>query len=195
MIGHDSSRRGRQGQFRRARGREHGEIALRRPSPRRRLLSSSAIRSALDEGDGRPPTPPRLPLVRQRGRHGDKRGRARLPTANLALGEGLPLAARHLRRSAPGRGPRVRDGVAGFGRRPTFDNGAPLLEVHLFDYDGDLYGPKPPRRVRRVNPREERFASAEALVARCTRTPAKPTKGFSTARRRASIHSWWDERR
>ena len=32
------------------------------------------------------------------------------------------------------------DGVASFGRRPTFDNGAPLLEVFLFDYAGDLYG-------------------------------------------------------
>jgi riboflavin kinase/FMN adenylyltransferase len=32
------------------------------------------------------------------------------------------------------------DGVASFGRRPTFDNGAPLLEVFLFDFGGDLYG-------------------------------------------------------
>ena len=32
------------------------------------------------------------------------------------------------------------DGVASFGRRPTFDNGAALLEVFLFDFSGDLYG-------------------------------------------------------
>jgi riboflavin kinase / FMN adenylyltransferase len=32
------------------------------------------------------------------------------------------------------------DGVASFGRRPTFDNGAPLLEVFLFDFAGELYG-------------------------------------------------------
>jgi riboflavin kinase/FMN adenylyltransferase len=32
------------------------------------------------------------------------------------------------------------DGVASFGRRPTFDNGAPLLEIFLFDFKGDLYG-------------------------------------------------------
>ena len=32
------------------------------------------------------------------------------------------------------------DGVASFGRRPTFDNGAVLLEVFLFDFSGDLYG-------------------------------------------------------
>ena len=32
------------------------------------------------------------------------------------------------------------DGVASFGRRPTVDNGRPLLETHVFDFDGDLYG-------------------------------------------------------
>ena len=30
--------------------------------------------------------------------------------------------------------------ISSFGRRPTFDNGAPLLEVFLFDFTGDLYG-------------------------------------------------------
>ena len=39
-----------------------------------------------------------------------------------------------------GRGAARFDGVASFGRRPTFDNGAPLLEVFLFDFNGDLYG-------------------------------------------------------
>ncbi|MFK9892537.1 riboflavin kinase, partial [Escherichia coli] len=34
------------------------------------------------------------------------------------------------------------DGVASFGRRPTFDNGAPLLEIFLFGFKGDLYGQK-----------------------------------------------------
>jgi riboflavin kinase/FMN adenylyltransferase len=32
------------------------------------------------------------------------------------------------------------EGVASFGRRPTFDNGEPLLEVFVFDFQGDLYG-------------------------------------------------------
>jgi riboflavin kinase/FMN adenylyltransferase len=32
------------------------------------------------------------------------------------------------------------DGVASFGRRPMFDDGAPLLEVYLFDFAGELYG-------------------------------------------------------
>ena len=34
----------------------------------------------------------------------------------------------------------VHDGVASYGRRPTFDDGAPLLETFLFDFSGDLYG-------------------------------------------------------
>ena len=33
-----------------------------------------------------------------------------------------------------------REGVASFGRRPTFDNGRPLLETYVFDFSGDLYG-------------------------------------------------------
>jgi riboflavin kinase/FMN adenylyltransferase len=39
-----------------------------------------------------------------------------------------------------GRGAERINGVASYGRRPTFDNGAPLLEVFLFDFNGDLYG-------------------------------------------------------
>ena len=31
-------------------------------------------------------------------------------------------------------------GAAYLGTRPTFDDGAPVLEVFLFDFDGDLYG-------------------------------------------------------
>jgi len=32
------------------------------------------------------------------------------------------------------------DGVASFGVRPTVDNGAPLLETYIFDFDEDIYG-------------------------------------------------------
>ena len=31
-------------------------------------------------------------------------------------------------------------GAAYFGKRPSFDNDDPVLEVFLFDYDGNLYG-------------------------------------------------------
>jgi riboflavin kinase/FMN adenylyltransferase len=71
---------------------------------------------------------------------GAKRGRELgFPTANLRLDPSCAL--KHgiyaVRANVDGQ---LIDGVASFGRRPTFDNGAPLLEVFLFDFDGDLYG-------------------------------------------------------
>ncbi len=72
--------------------------------------------------------------------HGEKRGRdLGFPTANLRLDAGCGL--RHgiyaVRVALDGR---RYDGVASFGRRPTFDNGPVLLEIFLFDFSGDLYG-------------------------------------------------------
>jgi riboflavin kinase/FMN adenylyltransferase len=72
--------------------------------------------------------------------HGDHRGRTLgYPTANIRLDPACGL--KHgIYAVRVGIGDRRLDGVASFGRRPTFDNGAPLLEVFLFDFDGDLYG-------------------------------------------------------
>lgn len=72
--------------------------------------------------------------------HGEKRGRdLGYPTANIRLDKhcGLRHGIYAVRAALDGK--RI-DGVASFGRRPTFDNGAPLLEVFLFDFKGDLYG-------------------------------------------------------
>lgn len=60
----------------------------------------------------------------------------------------------------------VYEGVASFGRRPTFDNGAALLEVHLFNFSGDLYGQTLTVEFVGSVRREERFESAEALIER-----------------------------
>jgi riboflavin kinase / FMN adenylyltransferase len=72
--------------------------------------------------------------------HGDKRGRELgYPTANLRLDPANAL--RHgIYAVRVGVGGRRYDGVASFGRRPMFDVGTVLLEVHLFDFAGDLYG-------------------------------------------------------
>jgi riboflavin kinase/FMN adenylyltransferase len=131
-------------------------------------VSSSAIRAALERGDVALAN--RLLgyrwFVRADVRPGDARGRTLgYPTANLRLGDDCRL--RHgiyaVRAILDGR---PFDAVASFGRRPTFDNGAPLLEVHLFAFAGDLYG-----RVLDVEfvgwiRGEERFDTVEALVAR-----------------------------
>ena len=55
--------------------------------------------------------------------------------------------------------------VSSFGTRPTVDGREPLLEAHLFDFAGDLYG----RRIRvefvaRLRD-EEKFDGLPALVA------------------------------
>ncbi|HUL89732.1 MAG TPA: bifunctional riboflavin kinase/FAD synthetase [Pseudolabrys sp.] len=72
--------------------------------------------------------------------HGDKRGRELgFPTANLKLSPSCALKHGIYAVRADIAGTR-HDGVASFGRRPMFDDGAPLLEVFLFDFDGDLYG-------------------------------------------------------
>ena len=72
--------------------------------------------------------------------HGDKRGRQLgFPTANLQLDPACGL--KHgIYAVRVGVGGQIIDGVASYGRRPTFGDGAPLLEVYLFDFDGDLYG-------------------------------------------------------
>lgn len=55
-------------------------------------------------------------------------------------------------------------GAANFGTRPTFDGEAELLEIHLLDFIGDLYGRR--LRVRFVERlrAEEKFDSVETLV-------------------------------
>lgn len=60
-------------------------------------------------------------------------------TANLTLGELIePRRAVYAVRATAGG--RVYDGVANFGRKPTVGDVAPLLEAHLFDFSGDIYG-------------------------------------------------------
>ena len=133
--------------------------------------SSSAIRRALT--DGQPEAAARVlghwHRIEGRVMHGDRRGRELgFPTANLAL-DGL-----HLPRfgvyavlvdvlGGPHRGRHA--GVASIGVRPTFGVNPPNLEVHLLDFDGDLYGEEVSVALVAFQRPEARFDSAEALVA------------------------------
>ena len=95
--------------------------------------------------------------------HGEKRGRdLGFPTANLRLDAscGLKHGIYAVRAQIDGQ---LVDGVASFGRRPTFDNGAPLLEVFLFDFAGDLYGKTIDVAFIGWIRGEEKFASIDAL--------------------------------
>lgn len=72
--------------------------------------------------------------------HGDKRGRELgYPTANMRLDPAVTLAHGIYAVTVEIEGVRHK-GVASFGRRPTFDDGAPRLETFVFDFSGDLYG-------------------------------------------------------
>jgi riboflavin kinase / FMN adenylyltransferase len=135
-----------------------------------RPVSSSAIRMALAEGQiadatamlGGPW------FIAGKVIHGEKRGRdLGYPTANIRLDKNCGL--RHgIYAVRVGRGQgkdQVRlDGVASFGRRPTFDNGAPLLEVFLFDFKGDLYGAALDVAFIAFIREELKFDSIDALV-------------------------------
>ncbi|AWN34805.1 bifunctional riboflavin kinase/FAD synthetase [Methylobacterium radiodurans] len=138
-------------------------------------ISSSGIRRALAVGD----------LARANAllgyrwfvlgpvRHGEKRGRVLgYPTANVALPDcGLAHGIYAVRVRLPDGA--FRDGVASYGRRPTFDDGAPLLEVNLFDFAGDLYGQVIAVEFVAWIRGEERFDSAEALVVQMDRDAAE----------------------
>ena len=110
--------------------------------------------------------------------HGAKRGRELgFPTANIALpeetNEGLAHGIYAVRLKT---GDALYNGVASFGRRPQFDNGAPLCEVYLFGFDGDLYGAEVACELIAFLRGEEKFASVEALIAQmhqdCTEAKA-----------------------
>jgi riboflavin kinase/FMN adenylyltransferase len=132
--------------------------------------SSGLVRAALAAGDlaraarllGRPYT------MRARVRSGERLGRSLgFPTANMALHRRRsPLAGIYAVR-VRGAGPAGRGwpAVASLGTRPTVNGTVPLLEVHLFDFAGDLYGAElEVEFVARLR-EERRFESLEAMVA------------------------------
>jgi riboflavin kinase/FMN adenylyltransferase len=135
-----------------------------------RPVSSSAIRMALAEGQiddatamlGGPW------FVTGEVIHGEKRGRdLGYPTANIRLDKHCSLKhGIYAVRVARGQGKDQErfDAVASFGRRPTFDNGAPLLEVFLFGFQGDLYGAALDVAFIGFIRDELRFDSVDALI-------------------------------
>ena len=130
-------------------------------------ISSTRIREALRAGE--PQEAARLLghwwTVEGRVEAGDKRGRTiGFPTANVSL-EGYlepALGVYAVRVEVAGK---TYDGVANFGRRPTFDKKDVLLEVHLFDFAGDLYGQQiVVAFIAHLRP-EQKFAGLDALKA------------------------------
>jgi riboflavin kinase/FMN adenylyltransferase len=60
-------------------------------------------------------------------------------------------------------GDRLHEAIAHVGVRPSVGGGGPLLEVHLFDFDGDLYGKHLQVSLLRKVSEEVRLESLELL--------------------------------
>jgi riboflavin kinase/FMN adenylyltransferase len=152
-----------------------------------RPVSSSAIRMALAEGQIEDATAMLGGpwFVTGEVIHGDKRGRdLGYPTANIRLDKNCGLKhGIYAVRAGRGQGKdQVRlDGVASFGRRPTFDNGAPLLEVFLFDFKGDLYGAVLDIAFIAFIRDELKFNGIEALVRQMDDDSAKARAALAAA--------------
>jgi len=135
------------------------------------IFSSNLIRQSLQEGN---PRHAALLLGRAweiegRVETGDKRGRTiGFPTANLHLADYLrPAIGVYAVRAGIDRGEETvwHDGVANLGRRPTFDKSELLLEAHLFDFDGDLYGRHLRVQLHHFIRPERKFAGLDSLKA------------------------------
>ncbi len=140
-------------------------------------VSSTAVRDALRDGDpelaahvlGRPFAIEGVVV------HGDKLGRTiGFPTANIPLADYV-----RLRHGIYATRTRLCDGreiagVAYVGRRPTVDLGTEeRLEVHLFDFDEDLYGQTLETDLVHFIRGDEKFDSLDAMVEQMDRDKQK----------------------
>lgn len=131
-------------------------------------VSSSAVRRALRSGDmehaarllGRPY------IIDGQVSHGQKLGRQiGFATANLRIKHNpLPMTG-VFAVEVSGLGGNPLPGVANLGVRPTVGGTRPLLEVHLFDFDRDIYGAHISVRFVHKLRDEQRFPNIDALKA------------------------------
>lgn len=139
------------------------------------LVSSSAVRQAIAQGDLARATLllGRLPSVGGHVVHGQARGRQLgFPTANLQpIGLVLPPDGVYAVRVRTAAG--QRPGVANLGIRPTFAGTARTLEVHLLDWEGDLYRQRLEVIFVQQLRGEQKFDSPQALAAQIARDVAR----------------------
>ncbi|MFW5660996.1 MAG: bifunctional riboflavin kinase/FAD synthetase [Oceanicaulis sp.] len=131
-------------------------------------ISSSDVRNALRQGD-----PQRAAILLGRPfaiegvvQTGDRRGRTiGFPTANVPLGDYVrPAFGVYAARSRLPGGALIA-GVANLGRRPTVEGTEARLEVHLFDFDADLYGQTIETELVSFIRPEQKFDGLDALKA------------------------------
>ena len=144
-------------------------------------ISSGRIREALIAGDIGDAT--RM-LTRDYAiegvvERGDARGRALgYPTANIALGDyQRPRYGIYAVRVALDDGSE-HPGVASLGVRPMFEPPREVLEAHLFDFDGDLYGRRIEIALHAWLRDERKFDSLDALTAAMREDEAQARRIF-----------------
>lgn len=86
------------------------------------------------------------------------------PTANLRLGTRVSPVAGVFAVKVHGVRDAAMPGVASLGTRPTVDGREVLLEAHLFDFDGDLYGKRIEVEFVQKLRAEEKFDGLDAMV-------------------------------
>ncbi|WP_018717321.1 bifunctional riboflavin kinase/FAD synthetase [Arhodomonas aquaeolei] len=128
-------------------------------------VSSTRVREALGSGDlataGR--LLGRAYTISGRVARGDAIGRELgWRTANIRFRRSPPPVHGIFAVTLDGLG-RRQEGVASVGTRPTVNGRATLLETHLFDFDGDIYGAHVAVTFRAFLRGEERFDTMEAL--------------------------------
>lgn len=180
VIGYDfffGKNRGGNPETMRTAGREHGfGVTVIPPvAEAGEVFSSSAIRAKLSAGDVRGAALDLGHWWRVAGivTGGAKRGTGMgFPTANIALREGTALAHGIYAVRVDVDGARY-GGAAYIGTRPMFDDGAALLEIFLFDFEGDLYGREIEVSFLDFIRGDQRFADVAALISQMERDCAR----------------------
>ncbi|MBY0120648.1 bifunctional riboflavin kinase/FAD synthetase [Bacillus sp. S/N-304-OC-R1] len=134
-------------------------------------VSSTLIRSMLDAGkmEEIPPILGRFYRTSGVVIHGDKRGRTiGFPTANVDVTDDYiipPLGVYCVRIMVQGK---WLEGVCNVGFKPTFNNEMtkkPSIEVHIFNFDQDIYGQEVTVEWRLHLRKEQKFSGIDELVA------------------------------
>jgi riboflavin kinase / FMN adenylyltransferase len=179
VFGHD--RRGTVDRLIQMGGRARFAVTALAPvgGPDGTIYSSTAVRQALKAGEPRRAAAllGRAWEIEGRVEHGDERGRQLgFPTANIALGDYLRPAFGVYAVEAGidlGAATQWHSGVANLGRRPTVAGQIERLEVHLFDFDADLYGRHLRVRLIEFLRPEKKFDGLDALRAQIAQDSAR----------------------
>ncbi len=179
--------------------RRTGDFALLAVLGERHGFEAQAVEPVVNDGERISATTIRTALVageleragRMLGRrwsmgghvvHGNRLGRKLgFPTANVRMRFGVAPVHGVFAVRVDGAGLAKAHGVASVGTRPTVGGVEPLLEAHVFDFDGDLYGKRIDVEFVAKLRDEERFDSLEAMTQQMHRDAARARAILQTA--------------